>query len=235
MIRLYYMKLDGDCSKEQSLALYQTLPQKRKEAVDRARNEEVAKKRLYTGAFLQHVLSKETGLLEEQLHYEYNQWGKPKLVNAPNVHFNLSHSGEYVVLAVSDHPVGVDVEHKSKQYLSLAKRCFCKEEYEDILSLQDENARRRRFLEYWTMKEAYIKFVGEGMRIPLNSFQFSRGMNGISELEEQELYCGTFFLQEDYCVSVCGMQQEDLCALVSEKMGDTICRVQMTNGVIFCS
>ncbi len=234
MIRLYYMKLDGDCSKEQSLALYRILPQERKESVDRARNAEIAKKRLYTGAFLQHVLSKESGLLVEQLHYGYNQWGKPRLENAENIHFNLSHSGDYVVLVVSDSPVGVDVEHKSKNYLSLAKRCFCESEYEEILSLQDEDAQRRRFLECWTMKEAYIKFVGEGMRIPLNTFQFSESADGISEMEGEQLYCGTFFLKENYCVSVCGMQREEICALVSEKDSNTRYRVEMTKGVIFC-
>lgn len=233
MIRVYYMKLDGDCSKEQSLALYGMLPKERKESVDRARNEVIAKKRLYTGAFLQMVLSKETGLSVEQLHYRYNQWGKPEL-DVEGIHFNLSHSGDWAVLAVSDSPVGVDIEHKSKNYLSLAKRCFCGAEYEDILTPIDETEQRRRFLEYWTMKEAYIKYVGEGMRIPLNSFRLVRGTEGISEIVGENPCCGTFFLEGDYCVSVCGTLKEDVKALVFGERDDTRCRLNMTDNVILC-
>lgn len=204
MIRIYYMRLDGDCSDEQSLALYEMLPKERKESVDRAKNQEIAKKRLYTGAFLQHLLSKETGLSVEQLHYRYNEWGKPELDCARDVYFNLSHSGGYVVLAVSDHPVGADVEHKTRGYVSLAKRCFCEEEYRDIMSKQEETDRERCFLEYWTMKESYIKCIGEGMRIPLNSFQIEMKKKGLAAVLGEDMHFKTLFLDEKYCVSVCG-------------------------------
>ncbi len=211
-MNIYYMKLDGDCSHEQSLALYGMLPDERKESVKQAKREEIAKKRLYTGAFLQYVLSSETGIPVEKLHYSYNEWGKPEL-NIEDFDgerekgllpcFNLSHSGNYAIVAVSSCPVGIDIEHKRQKGLSLAKRCFCQEEYEDIMSLATEEAREQRFLEYWTMKEAYIKCSGEGLHIPLNSFLINRGENGISFVEKGQKYIGTFFMQDAYCVSLC--------------------------------
>lgn len=219
LIRTYYMRLDGDCSKEQSLALYDTLPKERKESIAGVRDENVAKKRLYVGAFLQYVLSKETGIPVEQLRYAYNEWGKPELDmesmpdnvrsdvvekdTITNLCFNLSHSGDYVVLAVANSPVGIDIEHKSKNYLSLAKRFFCKEEYEDIFAQMGEREQKRRFLEYWTMKEAYIKYVGEGLRISLNSFRIDIGTDGMSSVTEHNVYFKTFFMDEEYCVSIC--------------------------------
>ena len=237
MMHIYYMKLSSDCSYERSLALlygeemnivipggreelYQCLPQERKEAVDRARNESIARKRVYTGAFLQHILAQELGVPMEQLRYAYNQWGKPELnkdgmlgsyiyddmvkQRICNLHFNLSHSGEYVVLVVSDRLVGIDVEHKTKGYDTLAKRCFCKEEYEDIMNAGDEEAQRKRFLEYWTMKEAYIKCVGEGMRIPLNSFLVQRAGDMLSVASNAgRMESCTLWLDSEYCVSVC--------------------------------
>lgn len=232
MIRIFYMKLDGDCSKEQSLALYRMLPQERKDLVDRAKREEVRRKRLYTGAFLQYVLSKETGVPVEQLHYQYNQWGKPEL-DGGRIHFNLSHSGEYVVLAISDAPVGVDVEHKTKGYEALAKRCFCPGECEDVLSLVTEEERQQSFLEYWTMKEAYIKCKGEGMRIPLNSFCIQKGISyGDTEISQEgngDFYFGTFFLEKGYCVSVCSVCKEDVCKVVVKNDENTRCRLEMTD------
>lgn len=243
MIRIYYMKLSSDCSQEQSLALlygtnkmivipgsreemYQCLPKERKEAVDRAKNETVAWKRLCAGAFLQCVLGEEMGIPMERFVYTYNEWGKPELDKETmleafsytgeekcviqDMHFNLSHSGDYVVLAIGSSPVGIDVEHKTKGYDTLPKRCFCEEEYEDILQAGDERAQKMRFLEYWTMKEAYIKCVGEGMRIPLNSFLVKGEKDDIAIMkkmsgdERLEPVCGgTLWLDSDYCVSVC--------------------------------
>lgn len=266
MVHIYYMKLDSDCSQEQSLALlygeeksitisgtqkelYQLLPQERREVVDRAKNETVARKRLYTGAFLQYVLSEETGLPMEELYYEYNEWGKPELAQecleqmiTPDneielqaakerdgrLYFNLSHSGDYVVLAVSDSPVGIDIEHKTKGYDSLAKRCFCEEEYKDILSAGDTDEQKHRFLEYWTMKEAYIKLVGEGMRIPLNSFLIQREQAGFAFVSEHradgnmiakrcEEYFATIMLDSEYCVSLCTNQKLDAEKILSIK------------------
>lgn len=257
MIRIFYMKLDGDCSFEQSLALYNRLPQERRDSIDKAKREEIKKKRLYTGAFLQYVLSTETGVPVEQLHYQYNQWGKPELdverilmsdenirwktdmklqdeleEGRSTVHFNLSHSGDYVVVAVSDSPVGIDVEHKTKCYETLAQRFFCEEECADIMSLDTEEERKQRFLEYWTGKEAYIKCVGEGMRIPLNSFYIQRNTCGdacISYEAARELHFGTFFLEEGYCVSVCSNCKEDICNVVALNGANTRYRLKWTD------
>lgn len=204
-IRIYYMKIEGDCSKEQSSFLYRCLPAERRELVNRTKKEEIAKKRIYVGAFLQYVLSKESGVPVENLRYRYNQWGKPELdvenlkENVP-LHFNLSHSGDYVTVAVSDAAVGIDVEYKVRNYESVAKRCFCKEEYEDIISLESDMQRERRFLEYWTMKEAYVKYVGKGLQIPLNSFLVERTDTGA---EISGATGKSFFMENGYCFSVC--------------------------------
>lgn len=232
MIKLYYMRLEGDCSDEQSLALYEMLPERRKEAVDRARNPEIAKKRLYTGAFLQYVLAKETGIFTERLQYEYNEWGKPALVGS-DIHFNLSHSGEYVVLAVSDQPIGIDVEHKTKNYESLAKRCFCPEEYADIVSVDTREEQEKRFLEYWTMKEAYIKLRGEGMRIPFRSFLIERQAEALSKISGQDIFGKTIFL-DAYCISVCSEKKEALKAIVVSGEEDTTYSVSLSDCVRCC-
>ncbi len=233
MIHIYYMKFPSDCSEGQSLALlygekksivitgnrdelYGILPRERKEAVDRAKNENVARKRLYTGAFLQYVLSAETGLPMERLQYEYNEWGKPVLA-CSNLHFNLSHSGEYVVIAVSDAPVGIDVEHKTRGYEALSQRCFCKEEYEDIMSLNNEDMRKQRFLKYWTMKEAYIKCVGEGMRIPLNSFLIRKGSGDVFRIDRSAYCLATTFIEKNVCMAVCSDRRDDVVMSIQKR------------------
>lgn len=194
MIRIYYVDLSGGCSIEQSLAMYGHLPEERRIRIDNMKNETLKHKRIQTAYFLYNVLSKETGIPMEDIRFTYNPQGKPELdypacrtsyINMVNssykenpiiieetqsLHFNLSHSGRYAVLAVSRYPVGVDVEHKSRGYESVAKRCFTGEEYEDIMGKMTEEEQRLRFLEIWTMKEAYVKYVGAGMKISFASF-----------------------------------------------------------------
>ena len=82
------------------------------------------------------------------------------------IHFNLSHSGPWVVLAVGDSPVGVDVEafRQSRNGTAVAKRRFTPEEQAFVGSDQE------RFLRIWTAKESLVKRTGEGLRRPLNSF-----------------------------------------------------------------
>lgn len=219
MLHCYYMNVNCDCSDEQSHAFYKKLPIERQERIRRMTNRTMAKKKILTGAFLQSVIRQETGIETERQQYSYNDAGRPFLINAGEMmDFNLSDSGQYAVLAVSNERVGIDIEYKQRNYLMVAKRFFCKEEYDRILSFEEEDQRNRMFLQYWTMKEAYVKYEGSGLGIPLNSFQivwdepgencmvYAVSDNADTDITDKEtpLAHGTCdFLPGGYCVSVC--------------------------------
>ena len=76
---------------------------------------------LGAGLLLVNAL-REAGVSDMKLRYLSN--GKPVLANEPDVHFNLSHSGNLAVCAVSDHPVGVDVELLQDMDPGVAGMCF---------------------------------------------------------------------------------------------------------------
>ena len=71
--------------------------------------------------------------------------------------FSISHSGSFVVCAVSDKPVGVDVERLRKPPLRVAQRYFTEEEQK---LLQEDDS---QFWRIWTGKEALCKLSGEGI------------------------------------------------------------------------
>jgi 4'-phosphopantetheinyl transferase len=96
--------------------------------------------------------------------------GKPQLTEFPDIHFNVSHSGRYVVCAFGDAPVGVDVEAIRPADMRIVERFFAKLEREYIFGQVSDEARLRAFYRVWTMKEAYIKMEGRGLGIPLLSF-----------------------------------------------------------------
>jgi 4'-phosphopantetheinyl transferase len=103
--------------------------------------------------------------------------GKPELsgLHAGRLHFNLSHTDAMLVLAVDRrHAVGVDVEAVTRrvEILALAERYFAAHEYEELRDL-DAPAQRERFFALWTLKEAWLKARGLGLRIPLGDFSFS--------------------------------------------------------------
>jgi len=102
--------------------------------------------------------------------------GKPYLahpsVEGEVIEFNISHSGDIVLIGVAQGcPLGVDVERLSRkvEFKGLSERYFSLEEAETIQRLPQGQG-SRTFFETWVCKEAFIKAVGEGLTMPLNSF-----------------------------------------------------------------
>ena len=115
------------------------------------------------------------------------RYGKPVLANNPDIHFNLSHSGMLAVGAVSDQPVGVDVETLQNADSGIMDMCFHPIEQEWINHAKDQ---RREFTRLWTRKESYLKLRETGLACTLNSFCVLPGKdfpNGISYSEKDEM------------------------------------------------
>ncbi|AET69195.1 phosphopantetheine--protein transferase [Desulfosporosinus orientis DSM 765] len=126
--------------------------------------------RAFLGAVLvRSVISSATGLQNKDIVFLRNENGKPCLQGAGGVHFNLSHSGKWVVCIAGSSEVGIDVEEMKPVDISLGEGFFSRSEYEALKKLPQEQ-QLERFYELWTLKESYVKAVGRGLEIPLNSF-----------------------------------------------------------------
>ena len=107
--------------------------------------------------------------------------GRPE-IDAPGTttHFNLAHSAGLVACAVArGREVGVDVEDLAREATDAALvRRYCSPE--EALDIEGRGARwRDRFLEYWTLKEAYLKARGVGISVHLSDISFSIGPEGV--------------------------------------------------------
>lgn len=89
--------------------------------------------------------------------------GKPFLINLPDLHFSLSHTGSEVALVFSRSPVGLDMEKSGRRtdFLALAKRFFTPTEVAAIVAAGNDAG--PCFLELWTAKEAILKLEGTGI------------------------------------------------------------------------
>lgn len=100
----------------------------------------------------------------------YNEEEKPTLICDKNLYFNISHSGEYVVLAVSDEEVGCDIQEIRPYNPKVAVRHYC--ENEKCLIEESENP-DSVFIRFWALKESILKFTGKGISGGLSSYDFS--------------------------------------------------------------
>lgn len=147
--------------------LMSTLPSDRRQRALLCRFDPDKMRIVCAGYLLQTALEQAGIPVEEQI-FETNQWGKPYLKYHRSVHFSISHSGIWAVCAVSDHNVGVDVE-LPRCTLAVAKRHFCPSEVEGLNQLdrlQQADALNR----LWTAKESFLKMLGKGLTLPLDSF-----------------------------------------------------------------
>lgn len=99
------------------------------------------------------------------------EFGKPYVKERKDFHFNISHSGDFVVLAWGDKPVGIDIEQirGDAKIEKLARRHFTQPE-QDYVFRGEEAEKSHRFFQIWTAKESYLKYLGTGLSKSLQSF-----------------------------------------------------------------
>jgi 4'-phosphopantetheinyl transferase len=131
---------------------------------------------VFAHGVLRRILAASCGCDSGALAFDLGDHGKPfladPLAGSEAIEFNLSHSGDLVLIGVTSCcPLGVDVERLSRkvEFEDLSDRFFSPEEAEAI-RLHPEEERRRVFFDTWVCKEAFIKAVGDGLTMPLDSF-----------------------------------------------------------------
>jgi len=120
---------------------------------------------------LRNILARYLTISPENIVFSYGTHGKPSLKNSA-VQFNLSHAGDYGLLAIARDAVGVDIEivRTNRDFLALAERFFAPQEYAALLALPAKK-RMSAFYRCWTRKEAFIKATGDGLSLSLAKFE----------------------------------------------------------------
>lgn len=183
MLKLFLIKnslLLGGGAQEKALALTDG---ERKEKVNSLVPEDKRAQSLAAGVILPLAL-KECGYGGE-IKIVRGEWGKPRLITPKGWFYNLSHSDEFTVIALSDGETGVDIQKIRETDLRLADRYFSKSEAEYVKNSPDP---QEAFFEVWTAKEAYLKALGAGLNRPLNSFtvNFADGKTEVTDPENAE-------------------------------------------------
>lgn len=88
-------------------------------------------------------------------------YGKPYLRNS-NVNFNISHSGQWIVIGFSNSPIGVDVEEKEVTNVHKVLEFFSDNDREYFYTYCGDVKKAFKF--FWSAKEAWVKYLGIGLK-----------------------------------------------------------------------
>lgn len=161
MIDLWYFDI-SQCSEETFNRKLSELPIDMRNQVTRYRFMNDQKLKLFA-----RILVKEY-ILKQGRDFSWDNWqtdesGKPKLCG--DLHFNISHSNEIVVVAFSSSRIGVDVENRVNMDVNTLTKFLHAEETNYITNSNDP---LESMFRVWTRKEAYLKAIGTGIVNGLN-------------------------------------------------------------------
>ncbi len=153
---------------------------------------------------LKFLLAEQMGLDVNEIVLDTYSNNKPCLPSRPSVFFNVTHAGDYALIAIANEPVGVDIEYVNKDFdhNEILSNIFKKSEINEIFNSNDK---QRTFYKLWTRKEAIVKATGKGIddhfqeTVSLDGYHYMRPeLSGNIEV----LQVFSFELNEDYIGAV---------------------------------
>jgi 4'-phosphopantetheinyl transferase len=134
-----------------------------------------------------------------------DKYGKKFVDEKLGIHFNLSYSGEWILIGISNSAIGVDIEKiRTIDYKNISRHFSLKEQR--YLRLIDSHIGEKEFYRIWTGKESFTKYLGKGLRIPLDSFSIPlkpcqcHVETDIDDINPKIL---SFTINNEYYVSIC--------------------------------
>jgi 4'-phosphopantetheinyl transferase len=151
---------------ELALSWTDGLREDKKARIDRMRRREDQALALTAHRLLCYALKTACGIVPTSNDFDLGARGKPFLKDRPDIHFNISHSGAMALCALHEAPVGADIEKIRPVGAGVAKRILTAAEQQVYVQTEDK---QNLFFQIWTLKEAYIKYLGTGLGVALSS------------------------------------------------------------------
>ena len=203
--------------------------EKAAESVSVYRKEKIAllqhrgdKNRSLGAALALNTALSEYGLCERKMEYALERYGKPFFPDYPDLHFSLSHSGDYAMCSIGAYPNGNDIERirnmSENKAGRLAERFFAEEENAWIDRAGNYQEWEERLFRIWTMKESFLKVTGLGMSLSLKDFavivedgesiRLRHAVNERTYYMKEYVLPGAYQEKDGYRLSVCSESPE---------------------------
>ncbi|EFM10630.1 4'-phosphopantetheinyl transferase [Paenibacillus curdlanolyticus YK9] len=212
MVELFAVRIEQRIREADLAPLIHQVSEARQAQIKRYRFQDDAIRSLFSELLIRRVLREKYNIDNDDIVFSFNTYGKPTIAGPIEQQYNVSHAGSWIVGAISALPVGIDVEAIKPIDMAVAHRFFSSVECGQLAELTPEQ-QQLRFYELWTLKESYIKAVGKGLSLPLNSFSFRfqadegryqlKADNGDDDYEIRQ-----FDLDSDYRLALCSKERE---------------------------
>lgn len=171
MVELFAVRIEQRVREVDVTPLIQKVSVARQAQIKRYRFQDDEIRCLFSELLIRRILCEKYNINKKNIVFSLNMYGKPTIVGPIEQEYNVSHAGSWIVAAISTLPLGIDVEAIRPIDMAVAYRFFSAIECSQLAELTLD-PQLIRFYELWTLKESYIKAVGKGLSIPLNSFSF---------------------------------------------------------------
>lgn len=201
-----------DISEEKLDKLFLSIDSDRRCKIKKFINKKDKIRTLIGEILIRTIVCEELNIKNKHIVFERNQYGKPYLKENRKFNFNISHSGDFLVCAIDDEPIGIDIEEiKFIEYKDIAKKIFSSSEFNYIFK-QDLDIQLSKFYEIWTLKESYIKYSGQGLSMPLKSFSIDidqyENIKVLINNEYNDNVFKIFNIESGYKMAICSLNKE---------------------------
>ena len=212
MVELFAIKLtDNKYFEARKELMLSFLPESARVSVLRHKTASGFQSTLLGELLSRKIISRRISIPTREIEFRKTLKGKPFLENHP-ILFNISHSGDWVVLAVAETDVGIDIEKIRPVNYRVAKRFFSSRE-NSLLETLEGTEKLNLFFDYWTLKESYLKLLGTGLTKSLSSFTVVRNNDKFVLKENihnkrEPVFFKQYNLAENYKLSVCAYEND---------------------------
>lgn len=169
-------------------------------------HQEADQKKRFLGYWLLKELLLVNGLNLNNLNQiSFGKFKKPYFLNETNLHFNLSYSGDLAICALSNHPIGIDIEKINPNInLENYKSVFVEKIWDNIFT---SDTPLLSFYTHWTLMEAVIKADGNGITGSIHQILYGKKSITFNNIAREFAYIPT---KNDFISHVVGFQLSDL-------------------------
>ncbi|WP_346940659.1 4'-phosphopantetheinyl transferase superfamily protein [Clostridium sp.] len=201
-----------DISEDMLNKLYSLTDSKKISKVKKFINKKDKIRTLIGEILIRIIITENLGIRNDNISFEKNPYGKPYIKEYTQFNFNISHSGDFVVCAIDNNPIGVDIEEvKYIEYEDIAKNFFTKNEF-DYITRNDSYSSVSRFYEIWTLKESFIKCCGQGLSMPLKSFSIDideyKNIRVVTDGKHKDYIFKSVNMESNYKIAICSLSKD---------------------------
>lgn len=208
MIRIYASYVNSDFETEEYEELLRYVDKQSRDKIERFYKRSDAIRETVSNVLIRAMIIEALGMNNNNIIFYKNEYGRPFLKGISNFHFNISHSGDWVICVIADKMIGIDIEKIEPIDFEAAEQ-FCTAEEKNKLLAMHGNEKLEYFYDLWTLKESYVKALGKGLSISLKSFTIKVCSGGKVEFKtdsgEDHYFFKRYNIDSYYKTAVCSI------------------------------